>query len=123
VADKRALGAAGEEAAARFLKRGGFRILARNLRFGRTGELDIVAREGGTLVFVEVKARTAGETIGGLENITVAKQRKLWELAALYLRQYGGGQEAVRFDAVEVVFPDERLRQPTFHHIRDAFRG
>lgn len=119
---KRDIGAAGEEAAARYLARQGFKLLHRNLHLGRAGELDLVARERETLVFVEVKSRMAGETLGGMENITPAKQRKLWELGALYLQRHGGDHRAVRFDAVEVEFADAALKRSTVKHIRDAFR-
>ena len=53
---RRAMGAAGEAAALRYLQRKGYRLLERNLRLGRTGELDLVMKDGSTLVFVEVKA-------------------------------------------------------------------
>jgi putative endonuclease len=119
---KREVGAAGEEAAARYLARHGFKLLHRNLHLGRTGELDIVARERDVLVFVEVKSRMAGETLGGLENITAAKQHKLWELGAHYLKAHGGDHKAVRFDAVEVEFADTTLKRHTVKHVKDAFR-
>lgn len=118
----RELGAAGEEAAARHLKRRGMRILHRNLRLGRTGELDIVAQSRGTLVFIEVKSKLKGDPLGGFANITAAKQRKLVQLGSLYLQQYGGAHTAVRFDAVEVEYPDDTLRRPRITHLTDAFR-
>jgi putative endonuclease len=123
VPSKREIGAAGEEVAARYLVQRHFRILHRNLRLSRAGELDIVARAGDILVLVEVKTRMAGETLGGLANITAAKQRKLWELGTLYLQRYGGDHKAVRFDAVEVVFADLALKRSQVVHIPDAFRG
>jgi len=123
VATTRELGAAGEEAAARHLRRRGMRILHRNLRLGRAGELDIVAQSRGTLVFVEVKSKLSGDPLGGLTNITAAKQRKLAQLGALYLQQYGGSHSAVRFDAVEVEYPDETLKRPRITHLTDAFRA
>lgn len=121
--DKRAVAAAGEEAAARYLAKHGYRVLERNVRLGRTGEIDIVARHGTVLVFVEVKSRLAGEGLGGLENITYAKQRKLWELGGIYLKQHGGDHSAVRFDAVEVEFADAALRRHQVKHLPDAWRG
>jgi putative endonuclease len=123
VPSKREIGAAGEEAAARYLTRRRFRILHRNLHLSRAGELDIVARDGATLVLVEVKTRLAGETLGGLSNITIAKQRKLWELGTIYLQRYGGDHTAVRFDAIEVVFSDAALKRSQIIHVPDAFRG
>ncbi|MDQ3023224.1 MAG: YraN family protein, partial [bacterium] len=53
---RRAMGAAGEDAALRYLRARGYRLLERNLRLGRSGELDLVMKDGGTLVFIEVKA-------------------------------------------------------------------
>lgn len=119
---KREVGDAGEDAAARYLAKHGFKLLHRNLHLGRIGELDIVARERETLVFVEVKSRLAGEVLGGFENITAAKQRKLWDLGASYLTRYGGDHKSVRFDALEVEFADAALKRHEIKHIRDAFR-
>ena len=119
---KREVGIAGEDAAARYLAKHGFKLLHRNLRLGRTGELDIIARERSTLVFIEVKSRLAGETLGGFTNITPAKQRKLWDLGALYLARYGGDHLAVRFDAIEVEFTDALLKRHVVNHVKDAFR-
>ena len=116
------VGRAGEEAALRYLQRLGFRLLHRNLRLGRLGELDLVLRQGPVLVFAEVKARIEGLTLGGFENITQAKQRKLWQLGEAYLQRHGGDHQAVRFDAVEVVFRDTALRRHEVHHLPDAFR-
>jgi len=122
MSDRRAVGAAGEDAAARYLARHGYRLLHRNLRLGRAGELDIVAMQGTTLVFIEVKAKLSGE-LGGFMNITPAKQRKLVELAEHYLQRYQHGQQAVRFDAVEVEYADARLRNPQIRLLTDAFRA
>lgn len=119
--DKRAVGQAGEDAAAAYLLRKGLRILHRNLRLGRLGELDIVAREANTLVFVEVKSRLACQTLGGFDNITAVKQRKLYDLGAAYLQRHSGDHKAVRFDAIEVVFNDETLKQPAVNYLPDAF--
>ncbi len=119
---KRATGQAGEAAAERYLKRQGFKLLYRNLHLGRAGELDLVMEQRGVLVFVEVKARLAGETLGGFVNITDAKQRKLWELGQLYLQRYPGTWRGVRFDAVEVEFADARLTEHSVKHLPDAFR-
>lgn len=120
---KRQIGQAGEKAAVLFLKRKKFKILHINLRLGRLGELDIVALDQTTLAFVEVKSKMAGEVLGGFANITQAKQRKLWDLGAAYLRKYVGNHQAVRFDAVEVEFPNSNLRNPQITHLPDAFRG
>jgi len=125
---RRSMGAAGEDAALSYLKRKGFRLLERNLRLGRSGELDLVMLDHGTLVFVEVKAMLAGEAIRGLDHIGAFKQRKLIELATIYLQRAAQLRQpirydAVRFDAIEVAFPDHTLRQPQVKHLPDAFRA
>jgi putative endonuclease len=123
---RRAMGAAGEDAALRYLRARGFRLLERNLRLGRSGELDLVMKDGGTLVFVEVKAMLLGEAITGLDKIHAFKQRKLIELATIYLQRAAQRTQplrydAVRFDAVEVAFPDHSLKQPQVRHLPSAF--
>jgi putative endonuclease len=125
---RRAMGAAGEEAALRFLKRKGYRLLDRNLRLGRSGELDLVMLDRGVLVFVEVKAMLLGEDIRGFDKIHDIKQRKLVELASIYLQRAAMSKpplafSALRFDAVEVAFPDHSLKQPRLLHLVDAFRA
>jgi len=119
---KRQVGSRGEEHACRYLRRRGYRILHRNLRLGRAGELDIVARHRNTLAFVEVKSVIAGTDLSGFEHITHAKQLKLIELAQLYLQKYKSDQQAIRFDAVEVVFVDDSLKRFRITHLPDAFR-
>lgn len=119
----REIGDAGEEAAARYLKKRGLRILHRNLRLGRTGELDIVARDRSLLVLVEVKSRIKGEILGGFGNITATKQRKLVDLGHHYLQRHGGDHSGVRFDAVEVEFNDRSLARYEIRHLPDAFRA
>ena len=121
--DRQRTGRAGEDAAARHLRRKGYRIVERNLRLGRLGELDIVAEKRGVLAIVEVKSVIAGTDISGFEHITAAKQRKLVELAQAYIQQRQPKFSAVRLDAIEVTFPDETLRRPRITHLEDAFRA
>lgn len=95
------VGREGEEAAAAFLCARGYRILERNVRF-RTGELDLVAEEGGYLVFVEVKTRRSARCGHAAEAVTAAKQRRLLKLAAIYLAGRRGPVPPCRFDVVTV---------------------
>lgn len=99
--DRSATGRAGEEAAALFLEARGYRVIARNVRF-RAGELDLVAEEGGALVFVEVKTRTGLAFGTAAEAVTPQKQRQVARLAALYLSLRGGEDRPCRFDVVTV---------------------
>jgi putative endonuclease len=97
-------GARGEEIAARFLLERGFRIVERNFRFRRIGEIDIVAREGEYLVFCEVKMRTNDEY--GLPEfaVTPSKQETIRRVASAYLAMKGISDTPCRFDVVTIRF-------------------
>lgn len=112
----RLLGDRGEREAARFLKRQGLRVLARSYRTAR-GEIDLIAREGDVLVFVEVKTRRAGVPA---EAVTPEKQRRLTLAALHFLKRHHLLECRSRFDVVAIVWPDDR-GQPAIEHVRDAF--
>lgn len=97
-------GQRGEEAAERHLQGLGYRVLARNLRTTH-GELDLVCRQGDTLVFVEVKTRKAGSRAAPHEALTLAKRGRLVRAAAEYLSGQDLWGSPCRFDLVEVVAP------------------
>jgi putative endonuclease len=113
-------GRAAEEAAARHLSQHGWRLLGRNVRVGR-GELDIVARRGPVLAFVEVKARRT-QTCGAPEDaVGSAKRRQVARLAELWLaaRPWAlKGIDEVRFDIVAV---DSTAFPSTIRHLPAAF--
>lgn len=114
----RLLGDRGERAAARFLRRRGLRVLYRGYRT-RLGEIDLIARDGETLVFVEVKARRQGVPA---EAVTPEKQRRITLAALHFLRKYGLLDIRSRFDVVAIVWPDERDR-PQIEHYPNAFEA
>ena len=98
-ADARAAaGRAAEDLAARFLDAWGLRVVARNFRT-RRGEIDLVARDGATLVFVEVRFRRSASHGGAAESITPAKQARLIAAAQVYLLRQRGDPPC-RFDAI-----------------------
>jgi putative endonuclease len=118
VSARNELARAGEEIAARFLAARGWRILGRNLRYGRTGEIDIVAERAGVLAFVEVKTRR-GDAYGTPgEAVTWRKQRRIRELARHYLMSERPRAAAIRFDVVEVRAGG---RAPGVTHLEGAF--
>jgi putative endonuclease len=114
------LGRAGEEAAARFLTSLGYRIQARGFRT-RLGEIDLVAEEAGTLVFVEVKSRTSLTCGTPAEAVDARKRSRLLRAAAVYLLRQGCSDHPCRFDVVEVLEGSDGSRRITL--IRDAFQA
>ena len=100
--ERQLLGARGEKAATRFLRRRGYKILLRNFRSGKA-EVDIVARHKDWLVFVEVKTRETEEFGAPSEAVQRDKQRNLSKAALDYLRLLGNPRIHFRFDIVEVV--------------------
>jgi putative endonuclease len=118
--DNQSKGAAGEDAAARFLKREGYRIVERNYTCP-PGEVDIVAREGSCLCFVEVKARSGPGYGSPLEAVTKHKQRQIIRAAQHYLVTQRVPECDCRFDVVSVERSEEGTHEVTL--IRDAFRA
>ena len=94
-------GKSGEELAVGELERRGYEILARRYRTAR-GEIDIVARQGQTIVFVEVKTRATHEFGRAVEAVTRSKQRRLASMAVDYLSRHRLGDCACRFDVVAI---------------------
>ncbi len=114
----RLLGDRGERAAARYLRERGLRVLLRGYRT-RQGEIDLIARDGPVLVFVEVKARRRGVPA---EAVTLEKQRRLTLAALRFLRQNDLLDQRCRFDVVSVVWPEGRSR-PEIEHLPNAFEA
>lgn len=117
--DRVRLGKAAEHAAARFLEeRHGYQILARNVR-GRRGEIDLVARDGATIVFVEVKARRAG-AVSSLEAVDALKRRRLVRAALEYMAVRRLVGVATRFDVAAVAL-DAHGAPAEVYLVKDAF--
>lgn len=111
--DSHAFGRRAEEAAANYLEQAGYALLRRNYRV-RGGEIDLIARQGETLVFVEVKARSSAFFGAPREAVGPEKQRRLTLAAGRYLQE-SGFEGFCRFDVIEA---DEGLR---LNHIKNAF--
>ena len=113
------LGRWGEKEAAKFLRHLGYDVLEKNF-VCPAGEIDIVAREGDELVFVEVKTRTEADFGGPLAAVNATKRRKLALVASSYLARRRAGELPCRFDVVGVT------RKPggegEIEHVRDAFQ-
>jgi putative endonuclease len=100
---RRQLGDAGEDLAAAALKKQGYKILERNY-VTPLGEIDLVARHGQIVVFIEVKTRRSGVFGGPGEAVHPAKQARLRRLADYYLKQKKLQASPVRFDVVGIAF-------------------
>ncbi len=101
MASRRELGKAGEDLALSHLLSLGYTLLERNYR-GRRGEIDLVLRDGETVVFVEVKRRTSGAFGLPEEAVDGRKQRRIAAVAAGYLARHGLADRPCRFDVVAV---------------------
>ncbi len=114
------LGAMGEEAAARWLRKKKWEILGMNYRCPY-GELDIIARDGEELVFVEVKLRKTGGYAPAAEYVTPEKQRKLRLAAESWLVAQDLEDPPCRFDVVEVYLDGSGKRIDRMNLISEAF--
>jgi putative endonuclease len=110
----RARGEYGERRAAQWYIAEGYEIVARNWRNGRSGEIDLVARRGQTLVICEVKARRSDEFGSPAEAITPTKQKRLYHLGMAFLREHEISGVQVRFDVVAVTGTDLEVYQDAF---------
>jgi putative endonuclease len=110
---KRRLGNEGEDKACEYLKKQGYKILARNYS-AKTGEIDIIARRKNILVFVEVKTRADNAYGGALAALGASKQTKITKTALLYIKENKPRFDAIMFDIITLT--DGRLG-----HIKNAF--
>jgi putative endonuclease len=115
-----ALGIAGENLACDALVRRGYAVLARRYRT-RAGEIDIVARDGETLVFVEVKTRTSERFGPPAEAVTERKKRRVVSMARWYLSEHRLHGCLCRFDVVTVMCRPGML--PDIEVVKDAFQA
>ena len=112
------LGAAGERAAARFLRRKGYRLLARNYRCP-TGELDLIVLDGRTIVFVEVRTRRSEEDNDPAQWVSPHKWRQVHRVARYYIHEKDAYDRPCRFDLVAVLSPQGR--RPQVQHYPEAY--
>lgn len=115
---RRTLGQRGEREAARYLRRQGYKIVARSQR-STLGEIDLVAVDQRTIVFVEVKTRESHEAGHPAEAVDQHKQQQLSRVALAYLRHHDLLAYPARFDVVAVTWPPGA--RPRVEHYRNAF--
>jgi putative endonuclease len=116
---RRWFGTRGERAAARYLRQSGFRLLRRNYRC-RLGEIDVIALEGDTVVFVEVRSTERSDAGRPAASVNSSKQAQVSKLALHFLSTHRLLNQRIRFDVIAVRWPRaEKL--PEIHHFRNAF--
>jgi putative endonuclease len=118
---RRWFGTRSERAAARFLKRLGYRIIVRNYSC-KLGELDLVALDGSVLVFVEVRSTGNDDLERPAESVDRNKQQRLTDLALHFLKEKRLLGRPARFDVLAIAWPAER-REPEVVHYRQAFEA
>lgn len=116
--NKREVGIFGEKQAAQYLRNKRYKILNMNFRC-RQGEIDIVAKDGNTIVFVEVKTRRSSNFGKGMEAVDFHKQQKIRKVALYYLNKYTPTFRDIRFDVVDILLNQEHV--PEIIHIKNAF--
>ena len=128
-ADRSSVGSTGERLAAEYLKRSGYRLVASNFKVpvGRntkgvqvTGEIDLIALDGETLCFIEVKSRSSETFAPAISAVDLRKQRQITRTARVYRRVFGITDMAFRFDVVTVVSGDEPKVEHTKNYWTEA---
>lgn len=116
---RQSLGKLGEDLACQELERRGYAILARRYR-RRGGELDIVARDGQTIVFIEVKTREGCEFGAGAESVTVFKRRRMANVAPDYMVRHQLVECRCRFDVVSIDMSEQKPRIELYQNAFDV---
>ncbi len=116
---RRWFGDRSERAVARYLRSLGYRIVARNFTC-KLGELDLIALDGETIVFAEVRSTERDETSRPAESVDIAKQKRLTRLALYYLQKKRLLNRYARFDVLCVAWP-AGAKTPTIDHFKNAF--
>lgn len=114
----KSFGKRGEDLAQKFLEEKGYKIIKRNFTFGK-GEIDIIAKDGDCLVFVEVKTRANYELGEPEYAITQRKQKQLKKIAEAYFYVNGLTEQNCRFDVITIV--GDPNKNPIINHIQNAF--
>ncbi len=116
----RELGLWGETLAAEYLKKKRYQIIERNYT-SRFGEIDLIAKTGGVLVFVEVKLRKDSRFAEAKEFVDFRKQKNLITTAMRYLQWHESDLQP-RFDVIEIYAPEgQKTKNPIINHLEDAF--
>lgn len=119
--NNRVYGALGEEAAASYLTKQGYKVICRNFRAGRMGEIDIIGMDNDTLCFIEVKTRSSKMFGTPAQALSRRKQATLVRLARVYIKNNRYMNTPVRFDVMELMM-DRTGRIQDMQLIKNAFQ-
>ena len=116
----KAVGKFGEDAACRYLEKLGWQILARNYRYSRYAEIDIVAKDNGTIVFVEVKARSTTDFGHPFEAVNYKKLQNIFKAGLAYLKGSSESYKRYRIDIISVLGKSGTKTEPKIEHLKDV---
>jgi putative endonuclease len=111
----------GESLACEYLAEKGHKIITRNFRYGRLGEVDIITECYGTLCFIEVKTRTSKKFGNPCEAIGERKIRTIKKISTVFLLKYAYKDMNIRFDVIEVFVSTSSFELKEINHIENAF--
>lgn len=120
---KKDTGDLGEQKAIQYLIDSNYQILKTNFRVGRIGEIDIIARDGEYICFVEVKTRKTTSFGYPSEAVDSVKQHRINQVAAIYLSNMGLSDQCSRFDIIEVFINRQKDKEEikSINHLKNAF--
>ncbi len=110
------IGKIGERIAADYLKKSGYKILETNFRYSKFSEIDIIAKEKNTLVFVEVKTRTSIRCGHPFEAVSKKKLEHIWQTALYYIQQTKEQYKNFRIDIISILTPEN----PKIEHLKNV---
>ena len=120
--NRRAFGMDHEDIALFHLQEKGYRLVNRNFRFGKLGEIDLIMREGKTWVFVEVKTRQNHNFGTPEESVDARKRKQIKKIARGFIHILGLTDFDARFDVVAIDYATGTNGEPEIRHLKDAFR-
>lgn len=118
--NNRAYGTLGEEAAGAYLTKHGYKVICRNFRVGRMGEIDIIGKDKETLCFIEVKTRSSNIFGTPAQAVSAKKQATITKLAQIYMQNHRFFDTPVRFDVMELMM-DRTGKVQDIQLIKNAF--
>ncbi|AUG57776.1 YraN family protein [Acetivibrio saccincola] len=121
--NNREIGTIGEEIAAEFLEKNNYKIIEKNFRYKRLGEIDIISWENDSICFVEVKTRSTLKYGLPRESVNFRKRENIKKLAQIYINRHNMHDKSIRFDVVEIYIEknQDKIHLKEINLIKNAF--